>query len=614
MQQSRKEKPSNYLQNRILALILLFVILIGIIVTTLSTYLYKNYLQKSLLQNAESNLRFLSDHIDNSIDNIKRLVDFCKTNTTIGQFTEEGKSSSALSLKAYERLSEQVASSKSEKYMQRVLVMSNTGSYLQIISSNTYIKSLDSYSTALKLPYYEKLLHAPGYEFDTGFVEDSFYGGNIKTSVLPVIRPIYARYNAASTGWILIYITDELFTDPISYYTLPEDSALYLTLGEHNYMLSQSGCEEAGSQLAPEAILETDYLQSDTQAFYVTSAGDQEQLLVISRPFSSLPGCFISQTISKRDLNTQKTLFFTTITSIILLIVIIGMIVSYLLYRSISVPVLQIRNRMTKISMGDFTRDMSIEWNHELGDIGRGINDMSENISELINHRLADERQKRDLEYKMLQSQINPHFIYNTLNSIKWMASIQGADGIAEMTTSLSRLLKSISKGTSLLVPISEELSLLRDYFTIQQYRYGGTISLDIQVTEEALTGYQIVKFTLQPLVENAIFHGIEPKGSAGTITVTVEEASAEEIRVIVADDGVGMSQEKAARLLLDDSEGSADFFRELGVSNVHKRLQYEFGPRYGITVETSPGEYTRMILLLPKRTLKEQEREEPQK
>ena len=100
-----------------------------------------------------------------------------------------------------------------------------------------------------------------------------------------------------------------------------------------------------------------------------------------------------------------------------------------------------------------------MEWDHELGDIGRGINDLSENVSELMEKRLEDEKQKQDLEYKMLQSQINPHFLYNTLNSIKWMATIQGATGISEMTTSLSRLLKSISKGTSLLIDIREEFT-----------------------------------------------------------------------------------------------------------------------------------------------------------
>ena len=149
--------------------------------------------------------------------------------------------------------------------------------------------------------------------------------------------------------------------------------------------------------------------------------------------------------------------------------------------RMITVPVSRLQTRMVRIAGGDFSRDPSVEWDHELGDIGRGINDLSENVSELMEKRLEDEKQKQDLEYKMLQSQINPHFLYNTLNSIKWMATIQGATGISEMTTSLSRLLKSISKGTSLLIDIREELSLLENYFTIQSYRYGGTITMDIQ-------------------------------------------------------------------------------------------------------------------------------------
>ena len=284
----------------------------------------------------------------------------------------------------------------------------------------------------------------------------------------------------------------------------------------------------------------------------------------------------------------------------------------------------KLQSKMLRISEGDFSRDPSIEWEHELGEIGRGINDLSENVYLLMNKRLEDEKQKRDLEYKMLQSQINPHFLYNTLNSIKWMATIQGANGIAEMTTALSRLLKSISKGTSLLVDIREELSLLENYFTIQSYRYGGTITMDILVDEESLYDSEIIKFTLQPLVENAIFHGIEPKGSTGKITIHVsyeqrtedvcetpcKTPSDEEqpdnhpriIRIDVPDDGEGMSSEKAAQILQNNNDSSADFFREIGVSNVQKRLQYEFGEAYGITIESVEGEFTTMSIHIPDR------------
>lgn len=259
---------------------------------------------------------------------------------------------------------------------------------------------------------------------------------------------------------------------------------------------------------------------------------------------------------------------------------------------------------MLRVADGGFERDPSIEWNHELGEIGRGINDLAENVYLLMNRRLEDEKQKKDLEYKMLQSQINPHFIYNTLNSIKWMATIQGSMGISEMTTALAKLLKSISKGTRLMVPIEEELSLLQDYFTIQSYRYGGTITMDVQVDEDSLLQYQIIKFTLQPLVENAIFHGVEPKG-AGHILIhvffeTLTEESGPSIRIDVTDDGIGIPAEKAAQILLSNEDNSTEFFREIGVSNVHKRLQYEFGESYGITIESVEGEYTTMSIHMP--------------
>ena len=237
---------------------------------------------------------------------------------------------------------------------------------------------------------------------------------------------------------------------------------------------------------------------------------------------------------------------------------------------------------------------------------------MSEQIQELLDHVVKEEREKQDLEYKMLQSQVNPHFLYNTLNSIKWMASIQGADGIAEMTTALSRLLKSISKGTKILVPLREELALLDDYFTIQKSRYGGTITMDIHVEEDSFLDASIVKFTLQPLVENSIFHGIEPKGTAGHIDINILRQNETNLIIEVLDDGVGMTEQQIRQLFSNEPsdvpDGKSEFFREFGILNVHKRLQYEFGPTYGITAESKEGSYTKMILLLPINTEQEAE------
>ena len=184
------------------------------------------------------------------------------------------------------------------------------------------------------------------------------------------------------------------------------------------------------------------------------------------------------------------------------------------------------------------------------------------------------------------------------------MATFQRAPGIAEMVMALSRLLKSISKSNERLVPLYEEFALLNDYFTIQQYRYGGTITLDVSYIEDESLNHSclIPRFTLQPLVENAIFHGIEPKGSAGEVTLRVERDTANgDVLIHLTDDGVGMTPEQAAKALQEPGpEEAAAKYRHVGMWNVHKRLQYSFGEAYGLSIESEPDIGTTVTIRLP--------------
>lgn len=286
-----------------------------------------------------------------------------------------------------------------------------------------------------------------------------------------------------------------------------------------------------------------------------------------------------------------------------------GLIIAALLRRVVAVPIKALQQQIERISQGDFSVNPDIEWDHELGSVGRGINHLSLSVSELMAHRVEDEQQRLALEYRMLQNQISPHFIYNTLNSIKWMATIQKAPGVAEMATALSRLLKNVSKGAQKLTSLQEEFALLEDYFTIQRYRYGGTITLEMPVLEdESLIGrYRIPRFTLQPLAENAIFHGIEPKGGVGRVSVTIEaDSKSGDLLVHLSDDGVGMESEQIRELLsgdgLEDDNGLQ--FRRLGVWSVHRLLQLSFGQEYGLSIQSTPGKGTTITMRLPKQTV----------
>jgi two-component system sensor histidine kinase YesM len=229
----------------------------------------------------------------------------------------------------------------------------------------------------------------------------------------------------------------------------------------------------------------------------------------------------------------------------------------------------------------------------------RGINELSGSVQSLIDNRIKIENEKREYEYRMLQSQINPHFLYNTLNSIKWMASIQHATGIPEMTTALSRLLKSIAKDSRQRVPIETELSFLDDYYTIQKYRYGGGITMEVELEEQSLAANEILRFTLQPIVENAIFHGIEPKGGVGTIKIHIARQGSD-VCIDVTDNGVGMDADTLAGLLDGEEQNRSNFFRDIGISNVHRRLRYEYGEAYGLSFTSEPGVYTTVRVMLP--------------
>lgn len=602
----KRKRPFANIQKRILIITLSCILGMCILISSVSYYIFQSFLQKSLMQSTETSLRLLSDTINTSINDVYRLVRYCQTSSDIAVYIENNPNpGSVLSVATYDRLSEEYQSNPSSGYMPRVAVVSHDN-FLQVVNS-TYSSTADLATEIPELTFFEELLNAPKYDFSTGFIADPFHRKG--RMVLPIIRPITYQYNAKQAGYLFVEVSSDLFTTPLKRYVFAEDSSVYLTLGEHNYLYENGAFVEITPKYNVLLDMSDSALAEGTIITRINNSPNTHEI-IISIPLD-MTDCYISQSISHTELNTQLMFFIRILLATLVGILAIGVLLMFIMNRMINVPVRKLQEKMLRISQGDFSRDSSIEWEHELGEIGRGINALSENVYSLMNRRLEDEKQKRDLEYQVLQSQINPHFLYNTLNSIKWMATIQGATGISEMTTALSRLLKSISKGTSLLVDIREELSLLENYFTIQSYRYGGTITMKIEVEDEALYNSEIIKFTLQPLVENAIFHGIEPKGSTGTILIHVgyeqrTESTAPGICIKVTDDGVGMSPKKAEQILQGNSDSRADFFREIGVSNVHKRLQYEFGEEYGITINSVEGEFTAMSIHIPNRQREE--------
>ncbi len=262
--------------------------------------------------------------------------------------------------------------------------------------------------------------------------------------------------------------------------------------------------------------------------------------------------------------------------------------------RRFTQPITEMVSAVSDIARGNFERKIEPGTAYELTQLGHSINEMQDEIKMLIEERIRQEKDKRNTEMRMLKAQINPHFLGNTLNSIRMMAKMQGARGICNMTEALGELLHANLRDATETISLRDELSMLSKYIYIQNVRYKGMIEYETHVAEDDLYDFHILRFILQPLVENAIQHGIEPGRLGEKITVSAWRKDAF-LYLCVQDNGCGMSAQKLEML----QRGEASQGGGIGVQNVHRRLRTTYGEQSGLRFESSPGQGTKVTAVL---------------
>lgn len=282
-------------------------------------------------------------------------------------------------------------------------------------------------------------------------------------------------------------------------------------------------------------------------------------------------------------------------------------IVSFQLFtRTFNTRINTLKYAMSQVAKGRFNIRPSIKGNDEIGEAYHELYMTSQSIQKLIDevyvHKIKEERWRRkqkDSEFKMLSSQINPHFLYNTLEMIRMKAVVNKDRDVAALITKLSKMMRSALESTDRPVPLTNELNLVENYLEIQTMRFGDQLNYQINIKCDA-TKYDVFPLLIQPLVENAIIHGLEPKLGVGNLILTVEETD-QHVVISVEDDGVGMSGEKLRsvqqRLEEDDQPNS----KRIGVRNVHQRIQLYYGEAYGLEVRSQLEGGTTIRLVLPK-------------
>lgn len=586
---------------RIVAIAVLFSVTASITMVGFAYDHFRKSARQNYLQSTEFNLSLVSGLIAQDLQEFTQLRDRGGNDDAITEYLADQNATAVQASRAYEHLASLAQQSPAYQHLLRVLLVSQDHERILQTGSGTTTGRPVTRDSILSL---EALNLETGVNVWQGVAADPFAAVD-PAAILVTSGTVYHSENMRrrEVGTSYLMVSLNLIREPVRSYKLPEGSHLYLTIGDKIFSLdTPPRCIEP-----PASALATDDPVMDSRTLIMDCTGqDGTSLLGVSCPIGDT-NLYLTQTIVPETLSmVPYGQMNRQIALMLLLAALMGGLLMGLLHRMISLPLKKLTQRMEVISQGDFARDPSVEWNNEIGEIGKGINDYACNMRDLMERRVSDEKARQELEYEVLLNQVNPHFLYNTLNSIKWMATIQQASGIAEMTSSLARLLKTLSKGQHSLIPLAQELSLLDDYYVIQKYRYGGSIVVNKQIEPDCEKA-MLPRFSLQPLLENAIFHGIEPKGGVGTILLTARREGGTVI-ITLEDDGVGIPQEQIPALLSDNAQRPSGLFRGIGLSNVNSRIRRIFGPAYGLDIESVPGSFTRIILRIPFVTDAEQE------
>lgn len=280
-------------------------------------------------------------------------------------------------------------------------------------------------------------------------------------------------------------------------------------------------------------------------------------------------------------------------------LMIVALFFSRFISRSITQPIQQLCDSMERVQEGDFSvSDIVVESQNEIGSLTKSFNVMTHRIQELMEQNIREQEAKRKSELKALQSQINPHFLYNTLDSIIWMAEGKKNEEVVLMTASLARLLRQSISNEDEVVSIGQEVEYARGYLTIQKMRYKDKMEFQIEV-DPSILHIPLIKLVLQPVIENAIYHGLKYKESKGLLLVKGFMKNDNAVLQVI-DNGVGMDEETLAHIYERHKVNYQS--NGVGVYNVQKRLQLYYGNEYGITYESKKGEGTTATITIPGR------------
>lgn len=380
-----------------------------------------------------------------------------------------------------------------------------------------------------------------------------------------------------------------------------------VTLGKDGYLMIQD--QDGNKIFAPDQSiitqLESSWFEDASYGTFTKQVGDQN--FQFQYQTSSYTGWRTIGVFNTGDSAIAVREIHFYVICYLFIVCMFGLTAAYVLSQSISRPIHHLMSLMQKAEKGDMTLRNLGNRGDEVGMLGVSFNRMLQEIKKLMAMNRRKEKQKQAAELRSLTAHIKPHFLYNTLDTIHWMARKQGAEDVSEMVKSLSRLFRiGLSKGSSM-IPVSEEIDHITSYLQIQKTRYRDRLNCQIELQEEVRRFY-VVKLIMQPIVENAIYHGIKARRGAGNIRIQVEQQT-DYLLMTITDNGAGMDEERLQQLreklanpliTIDKQHEEKESQKSYGLLNVQARIQLAFGTDYGVQLDSTLGEGTTVTIKHP--------------
>jgi two-component system sensor histidine kinase YesM len=402
------------------------------------------------------------------------------------------------------------------------------------------------------------------------------------------------------------YLRDIYTGKPIGVLILDFDEEILFTTYKHMSNKDIMILSSSGNVLssANKSLLSTNYggeaffekLKPYQSGYFVTEMMDKNMLV----SFYKVPqlGWFIVDMIPLPSLLKEMNEIKNYVLIIALLTIICLFILSYALSHAISSPIKKLVASMNRVHIDGLNPSYMPNRRDEAGILVMKYNVMLDKINELIRETIRQQQLKRKAEIQALQAQIKPHFLYNTLSSIRWMAKSGNIEVVNRMVISLVRLLRQTFESGNEYVTYAEEESFLSDYVYIQKVRYGDKFEVVFDFAEELRDG-NILKLLIQPILENAIFHGIEPKEGNGTIKVKAFPRNGDVV-ICIHDDGVGSNAFHSANGNSRPDHNRIHVTGGLGLRSIEERIKLHFGEKYGLTVISEQGRGTQVSVTIP--------------